>query len=232
MTAGEGVPGGQGTVPENDGLAVVTAQDGDVLPEDLFNLPDEDEADPKAPDASQAAHPELHASLVETYIEHCSELGRLVLMVTRDASGAEDVVAEVFVETFVHVARGGIQDPEKFLAYLRQAVINRAHSSLRHRRIADEKAARLLQGDKGDSTADEALQTMENEAVWAALKSLPARQRQVLFLRYFYDMSEAQIADTLGIGRGTVKIHASRGMSNLKKLLRAQGISFISHGRL
>ena len=52
-----------------------------------------------------------------------------------------------------------------------------------------------------------------------ALRALPARQREVLALRYYLDLSEADIAATLGISRGAVKSHASRGAAALRTLL-------------
>ena len=52
-----------------------------------------------------------------------------------------------------------------------------------------------------------------------ALRTLPDRQREVLVLRYYLDLSEAAIADTLGISRGAVKSHASRGLAALRTAL-------------
>jgi RNA polymerase sigma factor (sigma-70 family) len=56
--------------------------------------------------------------------------------------------------------------------------------------------------------------------VLEAMRALPQRQREVLALRYYLDLSEAEIADTLGISRGAVKSHASRGASALRGLLK------------
>ena len=68
--------------------------------------------------------------------------------------------------------------------------------------------------------ADEALlETSRREAVMEALASLPRRQREVLALRYYVDLSEADIAETLGISRGAVKSHASRGAASLRESL-------------
>ena len=59
----------------------------------------------------------------------------------------------------------------------------------------------------------------EHQEVLQALRRLPERQREVLTLRYWSDLSEAQIAETLGISRGAVKSNASRGMRRLAQLL-------------
>ena len=61
----------------------------------------------------------------------------------------------------------------------------------------------------------------EHREVLAALKQLPNRQREVLVLRYWSDLSEAQIADALGISRGTVKSTASRALAALEKIMEA-----------
>ena len=62
---------------------------------------------------------------------------------------------------------------------------------------------------------------LEHAEVLGALRSLPVRQREVLVLRYYVDLAESDIADTLGISRGAVKSHASRGMAALRTALEA-----------
>ena len=60
---------------------------------------------------------------------------------------------------------------------------------------------------------------LEHAAVTSALRLLPQRQREVLVLRYYADLSESDIADAIGISRGAVKSHASRGMAALRTTL-------------
>jgi RNA polymerase sigma factor (sigma-70 family) len=69
------------------------------------------------------------------------------------------------------------------------------------------------------SAEDSALTRAEHSAVISALSVLAPRQRQVLALRYYADLSEAQIAAALGISRGTVKTHAARGLTSLRPVL-------------
>jgi RNA polymerase sigma factor (sigma-70 family) len=64
-----------------------------------------------------------------------------------------------------------------------------------------------------------ALAALERQHVMRVLRTLPQRQREVLVLRYYGDLSEAQIADAMGISNGAVKSHASRGMSALRERL-------------
>ena len=59
------------------------------------------------------------------------------------------------------------------------------------------------------------------DRLWHAIRALPGRQRQVLVLRYYLDQSEAEIADTLQVSRGSVKKHASRGLAALSRTWEA-----------
>jgi RNA polymerase sigma factor (sigma-70 family) len=67
-----------------------------------------------------------------------------------------------------------------------------------------------------------ALVLLERHAVVAALRGLPDRQREAIVLRYYADLSEAEIAAAMGISRGAVKSHTSRGMSALRTTLERQ----------
>lgn len=69
------------------------------------------------------------------------------------------------------------------------------------------------------SAEHEALALLEWQAVVAALRGLPDRQREVIVLRYYADLSEAETADVMGISRGAVKSHLARGMAGLRVVL-------------
>ena len=107
----------------------------------------------------------------------------------------------------------------RFVDERTQAVVNRSRSALRHRGVVERHAAR--QAPPADEPpADEGIAGAgRRTAVLDALRRLPDRQREVLALRYYLDLSEAEIADALGIARGSVKAHASRGAATLRSLL-------------
>jgi RNA polymerase sigma-70 factor (sigma-E family) len=151
----------------------------------------------------------------ELYAAHYRRLVRLSVLLVRDLETAEEVVQDAFVA--MHGRWRTLKDPEKGLAYLRQTVVNRSRSVLRHRGVEARyvvPAVRHLHG------ADEAALVSERRAaVLDALRALPERQREVLALRYYLDLSEADIAQTLGISRGAVKSHASRGVAALRSLM-------------
>src|SRR6478609_4118479 len=113
-----------------------------------------------------------------------------------------------------------LRDAEKARAYLRQAVVNRSRSVLRHRTVVDKN----LQKAPPDMPSAEhgALVLLERSAVVAALRGLPDRQREALVLRYYADLSEAEIATAMGISRGAVKSHTARGMSALRAALEQE----------
>ena len=155
-------------------------------------------------------------ALEQLYAAHWRQLVRLSVLLVRDVGTAEEVVQDAFVA--VHARWSRLREPEKALAYLRQAVVNGSRSTLRHRAVVARHAAATPPADAPDPTPD----TDRRAAVLDALRALPDRQREVLALRYYLDLSEADIADTLGISRGAVKSHASRGAAALRTLLEEE----------
>jgi RNA polymerase sigma-70 factor (sigma-E family) len=151
----------------------------------------------------------------ELYAGHYRRLVRLAVLLVRDVETAEEVVQDSFVA--MHGRWRRLREPDKGLAYLRQTVVNRSRSVLRHRAV---QARHLSPVGADHPGADEAVVATERRTrVLDALRALPTRQREVLALRYYLDLSEAQIAETLGISRGAVKSHASRGAASLRHLL-------------
>lgn len=151
----------------------------------------------------------------ELYAAHYRRLVRLSVLLVRDVGTAEEVVQDSFVA--MHGRWRSLRDPDKALAYLRQTVVNRSRSVLRHRGVEDRH--RPTPFPDGPPADDAVLAAERRTQILDALRELPARQREVLALRYYLDLSEADIAETLGISRGAVKSHASRGVSALRHLL-------------
>jgi RNA polymerase sigma-70 factor (sigma-E family) len=158
-------------------------------------------------------------ALEELYAAHWRQLVRLAVLLVRDVGTAEEVVQDAFVA--VHGRWGRLRDNDKALAYLRQVVVNRSRSVLRHQVVVDRhlRATAARPPETAPDADAGALAAARRGAVLDALAQLPDRQREVLVLRHYLDLSEAEIADALGIARGSVKSHASRGSAALRELL-------------
>jgi len=158
------------------------------------------------------------AALEQLYAAHWRRLVRLAVLLLRDQGVAEEVVQDAFVA--MHGRWRSLRDPDKALAYLRQTVVNRSRSALRHRGVVERYVARQSGAVPVAEAADgSSLSAERRTAVLDALRTLPTRQREVLALRYYLELSEVEIADALGISRGSVKAHASRGSAALRDLL-------------
>jgi RNA polymerase sigma-70 factor (sigma-E family) len=167
-----------------------------------------------------AADDRVDALLATAYEEHHVGLVRLAFLLLGDSGRAEDVVQDSFVAVYQRLVRVGPADaPDDLAAYLRQTVVNRARSALRHLKVVREHPEdRPLEDPGADRTA---LDTARRRDVLDALATLPRRQREVVVLRYYLDLSERDTACTLGISQGAVKSHASRGGAALRPLLSA-----------
>ncbi|GGB25758.1 RNA polymerase sigma24 factor [Flexivirga endophytica] len=155
--------------------------------------------------------------LAELYRTHHLQMVRLARLLVDDTASAEDVVQEAFLG--MHRNRGALRDSRAAVGYLRQAVVNQSRSMLRRRRTvrAHLKVAEPEIAPPADS---EVILAEEHQEVLRAVDQLPPRQREVLVLRYWSEMSEAEIADALGISKGTVKSQASRAMATLAKIMQ------------
>ncbi|MFA7761997.1 RNA polymerase sigma factor [Streptomyces sp. NPDC048723] len=158
-------------------------------------------------------------TVTELYHAHRLRMVRLAVLLVDDLATAEDVVQDAFTALY---RRHGeqINEVDNALGYLRTAVVNTSRSVLRRRRTVrawTPPAAADLPSAEDHVVLDEA-----HREVLAALGRLTPRRRQVLVLRYWADLSEAEIAATLGISRGAVKSNASRGLDALERILEGR----------
>ena len=157
-------------------------------------------------------------AVTEIYNTHYRSLVRLAVLLVRDVATAEEVVQDSFVA--MHSAWRRLRDSDKALSYLRQSVVNRSRSVLRHRVVVDRNAPKPA--PDMPSAEQGALSLLERSAVIAALRTLPPRQREALVLKFYADLSEAQIAASMGISQGAVKSHTARGMASMRAVLEMQ----------
>lgn len=172
----------------------------------------------------QWAQATADSAVAELYTAHWHRLVRLAWLLLRDQLAAEDVVQDAFVATHRHW--DSIREGGRVVGYLQTAVVNGCRSVQRHNVVVDREnrreagSADLPGRASHDSAEAQVLRLVERDAMFEALDSLPGRQREVLVLRYYGDLSEAQIAATLEISPGSVKAHAHRGLSALRRFVR------------
>jgi RNA polymerase sigma-70 factor (sigma-E family) len=158
--------------------------------------------------------------LAGLFRRHHIELVRLAVLLVQDQPTAEDTVQDVFLR--LQARRGQLGREGEELAYIRACVLNGCRSVLRRRSIAARAGASVAVGADsatGESAEAEVIRSEQRRQVLAALAGLPARRREVLVLRYYLGLSEAEIAATLGISTGSVKSAAARGLAAMATAL-------------
>jgi RNA polymerase sigma factor (sigma-70 family) len=157
------------------------------------------------------------ASIVSAlYAEHALGLTRLAQVMLGDRAAAEDVVHDAFCGLCRRW--GDLTDPRKAPAYLRSSVLNGCRSVLRRQvrgAMDSPLGAEVLFGQAGSADAP-LLASEDRRAVLAALRRLPDRQREVLVLRYYLELPDAEI------GESTVRSAAHRGLTTLERLLTGE----------
>jgi RNA polymerase sigma-70 factor (sigma-E family) len=160
------------------------------------------------------------------YTAHYWYLVRLAAFLVHDTATAEELVQDSFVA--MHSAWRRLRDSDHALSYLRQSVVNRSRSVLRHRAVVDKIAPKLAPDTPG--TEQQPVIQPDRSTLLSALRTLPARQREVLVLRYYAGLSDAQIASAMGISKSAVKSHTARAMSALRTELHKTNESRSSSG--
>ena len=148
---------------------------------------------------------------------HYRPLVRLATLLLHESGLAEEIVQDAFVALHAHWPR--LRDPDKGLAYLRQSVVNRSRSALRHRGVVDRFLRRQAPPGTEPSAEASVLASQAQTEMLAAVGALPARQREAVVLRYYADLSEVEIAEAMGISQGAVKSHTARAMAALRRTM-------------
>ena len=158
---------------------------------------------------------ESACSVTELFTEHHLGLVRLARLMVGDLATAEDVVQDAFEQ--LHRRWRSLRAPSSALDYARAAVLNGCRSVLRRRLVARRYEGRIAGPAPYDADAAVALE--QRTELIGAFRSLPRRQREVLALRYYLDLSVADTAATLRISEGAVRSTASRGLAALARVL-------------
>ncbi|WFE59760.1 SigE family RNA polymerase sigma factor [Micromonospora sp. WMMD712] len=163
-----------------------------------------------------AAKDPLEEEFREFVAARSGALLRTAYLLTGDWATAEDLLQTALTKTYLACKRlGGIEAIEP---YARRVMVNTSTSWWR-RRWHGERPTEVLPERAG---VDEIEQQLDRDVLWRQLRALPSRQRAVLVLRFYEDMSEAQTAALLEISPGTVKSQTSRALATLRRRLGAQ----------
>jgi RNA polymerase sigma-70 factor (sigma-E family) len=154
-------------------------------------------------------------AVTRLFAAHYRPLVRLATLLLADAAMAEEVTADAYVG--LHTRWRSLRDPDRALAYLRASVVNRSRSALRHRGVVARFVAVARPPADEPSAEITVLGRLRRDELVAALAELPGRQREALVLRYYVDLSEAEIATVMGCSRGAVKSHTARGLAALRQ---------------
>ena len=154
------------------------------------------------------------AEFAEFVTARSAALHRAAYLMVNDVGLAQDLVQEALTKTYVAWPR--LRDKTNAEAYTRKAITTTAISWFRRKAWSHEKAT----GEPPErATRDHADGVARSSALWTALQGLPVRQRVAIVLRYYEDLTEAQIAEAMGCAVGTVKSQVSAGISKLRERL-------------
>jgi RNA polymerase sigma-70 factor (sigma-E family) len=139
-------------------------------------------------------------------------LVRLAYLMTGSQGVAEDLVQDTFIRVMAHIGSGDSPGP-----YLRRSVVNACYSWHRRawREVRPGDEALAAQAAAGDTRPEEG----GDVEMWDALNRLAPRRRAILVMRYYLDMTEADVADVLGCRVGTVKSTTHRALADLRKMI-------------
>jgi RNA polymerase sigma-70 factor (sigma-E family) len=155
-------------------------------------------------------------ALTALYLRHYTDLVGLVGLMLGDVAAAEEVAQDAYIA--VKRAWHRIEDMDRAAAYLRSTALNLARTRMKRHKLHLTKVRAEPERHVASAEAS-ALASAVADDVVAALRRLPARQREAVVLRYYADLTEPQIAEAMGLSVGAVKSHLHRGRAALAALL-------------
>ncbi|WP_232666751.1 sigma-70 family RNA polymerase sigma factor [Pseudonocardia sp. TRM90224] len=168
----------------------------------------------RAPTAADTAPDDREEGVETIFKAHHATMVRLAVVLGAD--DAEDIVAEAFYQLYRRWRQ--LRNPDAAVGFLRSVVVNLTRMRIRHIQVARRHVRRAEPAiepvQSGESLA---VLRDDQRALVEAVRHLPARQREALVLRYWLDLSEREIAKTMDVSVGSVKVHISRGMAALTR---------------
>ncbi|MFI1761796.1 SigE family RNA polymerase sigma factor [Streptomyces sp. NPDC020800] len=174
---------------------------------------------PVCTSASAAAAPARRTSSYPSFSSYMRARQPVLLRTARSLTAnpcdAEDLLQTALTKTYVAWDR--IEDHRALDGYVRRALLNTRTSQWRKRRVDEFACDELPEPEPVSGGEDPAERQALHDAMWRAISRLPARQRAMVVLRYYEDLSEAQTAEVLGVSVGTVKSAVSRALGKLRE---------------
>jgi RNA polymerase sigma-70 factor (sigma-E family) len=152
--------------------------------------------------------------LAELYRRHAGSGIRLAYLLTGEEALAEDLFHDAFVRLAGRWTT--LRDPDAFGAYLRRTIVNLSHSHFRRRRV--ERRYVELEARNPLAASEKDPFSRVDDRLWEQIQQLPAGQRAAVVLRFYEDLSDAEIADVLGCRPGTVRSRISRALEELRTI--------------
>jgi len=147
-----------------------------------------------------------------------ASLYRLAYLLAASPTGAEDLLQTTLEKAYVNWSRIGRMEYAE--AYVRRMLVTTLVSSRRRAWVGERPYA----DPPDDAGSSEELPILDRQLLWPLVCALPTRQRAVIVLRYYEDLTEAQISDVLGCAPGTVKSQSSAAIGALRRALAASGV--------
>ncbi|KUN81718.1 SigE family RNA polymerase sigma factor [Streptomyces griseoruber] len=171
------------------------------------------------PVCTSASHGQRRPSPYPSFASYVSArqpvLLRTARSLTANPSDAEDLLQTALAKTYVAWER--IEDHRAIDGYVRRALLNTRTSQWRKRKVDEYVCDELPEPEPTAGEEDQAERQALHDAMWRAVMKLPDRQRAMVVLRYYEDLSEVQTADLLGVSVGTVKSAVSRALGKLRE---------------
>lgn len=158
--------------------------------------------------------------LWSVYRDHFASLTRLACLLDGQVDSAEDLVQEAFVRVYAY--RDRLEGPDHAVAYLRRTIVNLSRSRWRRARVALRHPPTADVEPSGPE--ERGLDAVNRAELLGAIRRLSRREREVVVLRFYLDLSVNETAEALSISAGSVKSYTSRGLTDLAAILEERGI--------